>query len=94
LHPHPPLWGLNGKGDDDLTQNIMCCDGGFTTIAETAALASKPPAYDTPTVKEMDVLYNFHPVWLQRKHGYAGTTHEESLDFCHHISSDMELCPL
>jgi hypothetical protein len=94
MHPHPPLWGLNGEGDSDVTEHIMCCDSGFTTTAEAAQSASQTSLYDTPTVKEQDVLYNFNPVWLQRKHGYAGTTHEEALDFCKHISDNMELCPL
>lgn len=94
LHPHPPLWGLNGEGDAEVTEHIMCCDSGFTTIAEASQLASQTSLYDTPTVKEQDVLYNFNPVWFQRKHGYGGTTHEEALDFCKHISNDMELCPL
>jgi hypothetical protein len=40
LHPHPPIWGLNGIGNGDITEHVMCCDDGFTTIAEAAA--SKP----------------------------------------------------
>lgn len=94
VHPHPPVWGFDGKGSEKFTENIMCCDGGFTTVAESLDMANKPEIYDTPTVKEMDVLYNFHPMWLQRKHGYAGTTHEESMDFCQYVSPNMELCPL
>jgi hypothetical protein len=93
LHPHPPLWGLNGQGDEDITQHIMCCDDGFTTIAEQAALASRPPIYSTPTALEQKALDIYHPIWFQRKHGYDGTTHAESMDFCEHIG-DMELCPL
>ena len=93
MHPHPPLWGLNGEGDEDLTAHIMCCKGGVVTVAETVDFANKPEIYDTPFAMEQTVLDNFHPVWFQRKHGYAGTTHEESIDFCKHVD-DMELCPL
>ncbi|KAL3801043.1 hypothetical protein HJC23_002336 [Cyclotella cryptica] len=93
LHPHPPIWGLNGNGDGDLTKHVMCCDDGFTTIAESAALANQPPIYSTPTAMEQKVLDHYHPIWLQRKHGYDGTTVEESMDFCQHVA-DMELCPI
>lgn len=93
LYPHPPLWGLNGQGDEDLTEHIMCCDSGFTTVAETVDYISKPALYTTPTAIEEHVLSKYHPVWLGRKHGYDGTTHEESMDFCKHVA-DMELCPL
>lgn len=93
LHPHPPLWGLEGEGNEEITQHIMCCNDLFTTANEALYLANKEPLYTTPTAAEQTALDRYHPYWMQRKHGYAGTTHVEAADFCKHIS-DMKLCPL
>jgi len=93
LYPHPPLWGLDGVGNEEITQHIMCCNDVFTTANEAADMANKEPLYTTPTAAEQTALDRYHPYWMQRKHGYAGTTHTEATDFCKHIS-DMELCPL
>jgi len=94
LHDTPPLWGLMGNADNDITPHLMCCKEppnhfieGMDTSPESAVVAVATTEY------EQQVLEENHPVWFGRKHGYHGTTHSEAVDFCKAVS-DMVLCPL
>ena len=89
-HDTPPMWGLKGNSDDDITPNIMCCkepenhfiDGMDPTLSEAVAISKS----------EQEILEKMHPVWFGRKHGYHGKTLQGATDFCQSMG-DMVLCP-
>eukprot|EP00579_Thalassiosira_antarctica_P029645 CAMPEP_0202030230 /NCGR_PEP_ID=MMETSP0905-20130828/64388_1 /ASSEMBLY_ACC=CAM_ASM_000554 /TAXON_ID=420261 /ORGANISM="Thalassiosira antarctica, Strain CCMP982" /LENGTH=1463 /DNA_ID=CAMNT_0048594023 /DNA_START=42 /DNA_END=4433 /DNA_ORIENTATION=- len=89
MKPHPPMWGLSGKESEAITPHIKCCDepeGSGLLQEEVVDILQL-------TQTEGIILSTMHPMWFGRKHGYHGTTHEESEIFCRTVA-DMHLCPI
>jgi len=89
MKPHPPMWGLSGKESEAITPHIKCCDepeGSGLLQEEVVDILQM-------TQTEEIILSTMHPMWFGRKHGYHGTTHEESEIFCRTVA-DMHLCPI
>lgn len=78
MHGMPPDWGLSGNGDEENTQNIMCC------LAE--ALTEEDVSYEA-------VEDRYKPLSFNRSNGWTGS-YPEAVHFCGAIEGgSYGLCP-
>ncbi|KAL7531697.1 hypothetical protein ACHAXR_008063 [Thalassiosira sp. AJA248-18] len=103
----PPVWGLSGEENEEITRHILCC----TKPSSPVVPAVPPPAAEVPATEDVakieEELINedlisqeyieaekFEPVWYDRKSGWGGSTYQEAVDFCEIERGAMhQLCP-
>ena len=78
MHSGPPEWGLTGKDNEEITENIMCCLGAH--LVEKAGYEETMDAY---LPKEFD-----------RKQGWKGKTYLQAVDHCRALDEPgYDICP-
>jgi len=89
LEPHPPIWGLSGKGNEQFSRYIYCCDKGEYGEQNDESKVDLSMSLSMP---EELIIDSARPIWFGRKHGYHGTSHEEAELFCRAVGQ-FHLCP-
>lgn len=88
LHKTPPLWGIMGNAETDLTPFLMCCKVPDAQVSFTAPSS----VVKALSKSEQDTIDQHAPVWYSRKHGWHGETFQDAGEFCKAIG-DKVLCP-
>jgi len=80
---HPPEWGLNGEGNEEITRNVMCCTihGGFSQQDDTVQI-DQPGSVADVTGAHAEMEFNHKPVKYDRSSGWAGKSYAAAIIFC------------
>ena len=86
-----PPWSITGKGNEELTRHVMCCDTQIASGGEEAGevlptVAQAPSEADLLVSSEIDEAYNdaivqFAPISYNREDGWLGQDYEDAVIF-------------